>query len=353
MKPNLSTVLSFILSLSFYGAPSWAQVDGPPQEPPYVEDAFSDFEEELSVADEAAEEMPLIPVETESVVDAFEAEEAPASAPVDVFDSSEESGIAQEMESSQEEFVYEPPRPRQDQVQVERSPKGGVEYIEHPLAAKGLTEIRKDGSYIYKTGQDTSANASGAFRLGMMDPPKITAADGTTFEMMYADGSQPYFSFDLEWQPFQGFGRLGVATGFGVLMAQGQGRFLDPSMGTLEAKEKYTFLAIPLSVALNYRFQYTDRQWLVPYMTGGASYYGVVEYRDDGKVKAVGTPGVFGGGGILFNVTGFDRETAFTLRNEYGIANLFVSLDYKYMHTFSEDLDFTSHIIGAGIVADY
>lgn len=394
-----------LMTALLLGAPPlWAQEDGPPQEPPYVDEGLSDFssddlssevpfetgdesfadnpnedtenffeepdspvveapasdleqlfESEMGVAEEAEERPPyMVPVEPDSegegVADSFETLDEPtATAEVPEF----ESELSDPQFSTEEEIVYDVRPTRQDSVVVERSPKGGVEYIEHPLAAKGLTEIRRDGSYIYKTGQETDSQGSGAFRLAMMDPPKITAADGTTFEMMYSDGQQPYFSFDFEWQPFQGFGRLGIGTGFGILVAQGNGRFLDPSMANMEAKEKYTFLALPLILSLNYRLQFKDRQLFIPYMTAGGSYYGVVEYRDDGKVKAVGTPGAFGGGGILFNISGVDQETAFTLRNDYGIANLYVSLDYKYSTTFSEDLDFTSHMIGAGIVADY
>ncbi|NUN07074.1 MAG: hypothetical protein HUU57_15100, partial [Bdellovibrio sp.] len=67
----------------------------------------------------------------------------------------------------------------------------------------------------------------------------------------------------------------------------------------------------------------------------------------------VGTPGGYGAAGLLLNITAMNRDTAFTLRSEYGIANLWVSLDYRYLKTFNEDLDFSSNILGAGIVADY
>ena len=107
-------------------------------------------------------------------------------------------------------------------------------------------------------------------------------------------------------------------------------------------------------MGLNYRLEIWDRQWVAPYVSGGGTYIGVAEFRDDGKgPNLVGTPGAYGGGGLMFNISAMSRNTAFTLRTEYGIQNLWVSLDAKYLATFSEDLDFSSTIVGGGIVCDY
>lgn len=249
--------------------------------------------------------------------------------------------------------VKPPPRIKQSPL-VQRSAKGGVEYIEHPLAAKGLTAITKEGAYIYKTRTTESENKSGAFRLGMMDSPKISGADGITFANMYGDGQQPMFMYDYEWQPFTGYGKLGVQLGIGVLMASGHGRFVaGPNQGK-EAREKYTFVAFPINLGVMYRLEWMSRQWFAPYVAGGGTYIPVAEFRDDDKgPNAVGTPGAYGAAGILLNISALDRETAFTLNSEYGISNLWVSLDYRYLQTFNDDLDFTSSIIGAGIVVDY
>lgn len=243
---------------------------------------------------------------------------------------------------------------QQDRV-VQKSAKGGVEYIHHPQAAKGLLTITKEGAYIYRTQTEGKHNETGAFRMGMMDPPRITSADGTTnFDSMYSGSPQPLISFDYEWQPFVGYGKLGVQAGFGLLVAYGNGRFVSGDHAGEEAKESYTFLAIPLNLGVIYRLEWMHRQWFAPFVGGGGTYIGVAEIRDDGKTpKAVGTPGAYGTAGLLFNVSAWDRETAFILSSEYGIANLWVSLDYKYLKTFNEDLDFTSNIIGGGVVVDY
>lgn len=243
---------------------------------------------------------------------------------------------------------------------VRQSPKGGVEYIHHPQAAKGLLRIEKDGTYVYRTKEDASYKTTSSFRLGAMDAPKITSSDGTTnFEMMYDGPTVPMLAFDYEWQPWERLHNVAIQAGFGLMTASGNGRFTKtatsgtPTAGD-KAQEEYTILAIPLNVGLSYRFQYMDRQWFAPYLAGGGSYIGVVEYRDDGaSTNAVATPAAYGAVGGLLNVSAMDRSTAFTLKNEYGIANLWVALEYRYLKSFNDEVEFSSSIFGAGISVDY
>ncbi len=244
---------------------------------------------------------------------------------------------------------------------VRKSPSGGVEYIHHPQAAVGLIRIEKDGTYVYKTSDKGEVKSTGSFRFGAMDAPIIKAADGvTTFETMYTGPSVPVLAFEYEWQPLKLSQNLKVQAGFNLMIANGNGRFSEsapnggkPQAGDV-AREEYTFAAVPLNLGLAYRFQYMDRQIFAPYIVGGGSYIPVVEYRDDGNsTNTVGTPAAYGGGGILINVGAMDRETAFTLRSEYGVTNLWVTLDYRYMKSFSEDVDFSSNVITAGVSVDY
>ena len=243
---------------------------------------------------------------------------------------------------------------------VRQSPKGGMEYIHHPQAAKGLLRIEKDGTYVYRTREETSYKTTGFFRIGAMDAPKITSKDGSTnFEMMYDGPTVPMISFDYEWQPWESLRNVAVQGGIGIMTATGNGRFTktaasgNPTAGE-KAREEYTIFALPLNAGLSYRFQYMDRQWLAPYLSAGGSYIPVIEYRDDGaSTNTVGTFGAYGAVGGLLNISAMDRSTAFTLKNEYGVANLWVNLEYRYLKSFSDDVDFSSSIIGAGIAVDY
>lgn len=326
----------FIIFTSVYGR---AQDEFAPQEAPFVqeENEFEEAPEAVNLNDQV--EIPESPEE-----DIFPEEEP--------LKTVEEPAVVPAEPEVQRAEVARPP----SSSVMQRSKKGGTEYIEHPQAAKGLIAITKDGSYIYKTNDSNKFDNTGSFRFGMMDPPKIVSANNTSFESIYTEGQQPILMFDYEWQPFTKYGKLGVQLGLGVMVANGTGIFLtppsDPDQQT--PKEKYTFVAVPINAGVVYRLEWMSRQWVAPYIAGGGTYVAVAEFRDDGKSPSgVGTPGAYGAGGLLFNITAMNRETAFTIRSEYGISNLWVSVDFRYLKTFNEDLDFNSSIIGAGITADY
>lgn len=340
-------------------------VESAPQEPPFVQEE-NEFETSPSVKKQT-KDMPLsIEDEVQSAEEGLEENKKTVdlNKKPDSEKKTEEAHRVEEKKPLVAEpavipvsprIEVKPPQPQRPKV-VRQPGKGNVEYIEHPLAAKGLTTITKDGSYIYKTAEIEEKHKSGSFRLGMMDPPKIKAADGTTFEAMYSGNQQSVLMFDYEWHPFSGYGKLGVQAGFGLLLAYGNGRFVssNASINGTQAKEKYTFAAFPLNLGVVYRLEWLHRQWFAPYVSGGGTYIPVAEIRDDGKSpNAVGTPGAYGAGGVLFNISAINRDTAFTLQSEYGITNLWVSIDYRYLQTFNDQLDFSSSIIGGGIVVDY
>lgn len=302
--------------------------EGAPQEAPYVEENI-EFNDALSTEEDIFKNPEASPAanppafETDPIVATPDADILPATKPA--------------------------PSPRV----MKKNAKGGVEYIQHPQAAQGLIRIEKDGSYIYRVKEKEADKKpeSISVRFGSISPPKISSVDGTTtFEVMYSNSQVPILLMDYEWQPFSGFGKLGVQGGFGFLTAQGNGRFAN---GT-EAEEKYTFYAIPLSLGAIYRLEFADKQWMAPYISGGGTYFGVIEMRDDSKSpNMVGAPGIYGAGGIMFNVGAIDREMSFTLRDEYGIRNLWVTAEYRQIQTFNEELDFSSGVLNVGVSVDY
>lgn len=350
--------------LAFHAAK--AQEESAPQEPPFVQEE-SEFEtpppaddlftsEAESVENEIQSASPESKKET---VNLNEQSPGESKAEEDLLFEEEASPVVEEKPSAPAEPAYEvAPAQKTPNVEVvRRSKSGGVEYIQHPQAAKGLMTITKDGAYIYRVKPAAGSKESGTFRVGMMDPPKIQSADGVTdFSSMYGNSSQPLFMFDYEWKPFNSFGSLGLQGGIGVMYATGQGRFIipDPQFPDQQAKEEYTFLAIPISLGGIYRLEWGHRQWVAPYISAGGTYIGIAEIRDDGKSPSlVGTPGVYGAGGLLFNVSAMSRDTAFTLSSEYGIKNLWISLEYRQLQTFTDDVDFSSGIVAAGVTVDY
>lgn len=312
-----------------------------------LEDEFQESAEDAEIlfADESAES-------AEQVVD----EDLEASEQESLEEKSADM-IAEEMmrEETEVQAVAPVERIKSDGV-VGQSKSGGIEYIRHPQAANGLIAIRKDGTYIYDVLQDQKSERSGSLKVGMMDSPRIYAEDGTSYDQMYSDSASPYLNFDYEVKPFENFRSLGFHVGVGLLYSQGNGRFKggSSSTGETEARERYTFFAVPLSLGAVLRGQWSDRQWLIPYIAGGGSYIGVAEMRDDGKgPNMVGTPGVYGAGGLLFSVSSMSRESSHILNSEYGIKNLMVGLEYRRLQTFTDDLDFSSNIISAAVTVDY
>lgn len=378
MKSLWLTLVTLLAVMMFHAANAQ---ESAPQEPPYTQE--NEFENSSPVSQEVDD---MLQIEDEIKQSNKPGTPATPSEPaknetVDLNKSVPEAGSQQPedelLQSEQEEKVAAPeepavipteeapievkPEPKIKHSEVVRqSPKGGVEYIHHPQAAKGLLRIEKDGTYIYRTKEDTSYKTTGSFHIGAMDAPKIKSADGkTNFEMMYEGPTVPMVSFDYEWQPWESLRNVAIQAGFGLMTATGNGRFTQsapsgtPTAGD-PAREEYTIVAIPLNIGLSYRFQYMDRQWFAPYISGGGSYIPVVEYRDDGaSTNAVATPGAYGAVGGLLNIGAMDRTTAFTLKNEYGVANLWVSVEYRYLKSFNEEVDFSSSIFGAGIAVDY
>ncbi|MNJ92775.1 hypothetical protein D3C87_104490 [compost metagenome] len=354
MKLSFRFLALTLATTGFVSTMARAQ-EGAPQEPPFVEET-NEFGEVMSIEDEVfSAELPPEPTQEEKdTVNLNEKVPEAGSSIEDEFNEAEEGPIIStipegEIEPATAAPSTEPARTPRIQRQ---SAKGGVEYIEHPQAAKGLMRIEKDGTYVYRIKDELEGkkNQSASLKFGSIDPPRITAADGTTFMQMYTSSMVPVLLFDYEWQPFEKFGKLGISAGFGFITASGNGRFLDGA----PAEEKYTFIAVPLNAGLVYRMEFSSTQWVAPYVSGGGTYMGVVEMRDDGKTPSiVGVPGAYGAAGVLFNITALSRDTAYTLRNEYAIQNLWVNAEYRHLQTFNEELDFSSGIINVGVAVDY
>lgn len=230
---------------------------------------------------------------------------------------------------------------------------GGVRMESHPQAAKGLIRINKDGSYQYRV-KLKKKSASGSFRFATMTPPAISSSDGSiTYESMYGKKNLNGLLFDYEWQPFRGFGSLGLKFETGFSMASAKG-FLGAPPSSTRSEEEYTLIMVPLSAMVVYRFEYARRQWFVPYVFGGASYYGLVEIRDDNDpAKFGGAPAALAGGGLMISLTAWNTQSAFALSEEYGIADMWFSIEGRAVQGLNETVDVTSQALLAGITVDF
>jgi hypothetical protein len=328
-KGLLATSL-LVLFAQAHAAPA---KETPPNEPPYTNDTEFD---PLMGEDPAASSQ--IPVEPSQPTVQTPKPSAPAPAPAPIKKMSSYEGTTTTSELREHEYV------------PGSKPDKGVKLIHHPDGKKGLVRIEQDGTYVYQV-KTTPKNQTGTVRFGLMDPPRITSADGAhTFADMYGSEPLPTILFEYEWQPFKKFGKLGVQGGASFSTAEGHGYFVSDGG---QAREKYNFYAIPVNLGLVYRFEYFKKQWLAPYVAGGASYIGVAELRDDNKNNFSGVPAGYGAAGIMFNVSSLDKTLAFTLDSEYGVGNLWLVAEYRYIQAFSDTLDFTGGIMSLGISADF
>lgn len=227
-------------------------------------------------------------------------------------------------------------------------PEGGILKVPHPGSAKGLLRINKDGTYQYKTPV-LEKSQSASFRVGYQSTPLIRSVRGVSFTDMYGSGLYGIVG-DYEWMPFRRFGALGIQLGSGLIMARGNGRFADGSL----AEETYGMFVIPATVNLVYRFEYVRRQWAVPFVFGGGSVYGLAEVRDDGKTPTLAmSPTANGGGGIHLNVSRWDTASSFLLSKEYGIADLWLTVEARAVQGLDAELDMTNQSVSVGITVDY
>ena len=230
--------------------------------------------------------------------------------------------------------------------------KGGSVRVPHPRAAQGLQRINRDGSYQYRTATKEKSS-SGSFKVSQMEAPFIQGAESAvTYSSMYGSSELTGIAFDYEWQPFRGFGSLGLQLGTGFWTASGKGTFKrNPAE---KSEETYNLFIIPVSAFLNYRFEFVRRQWIVPFVSGGGTFYGMVEVRDDGKSPGFGgAPAVGGGGGLMLSISRLDSESAFRMSEEYGVSDMWLILEARVMQGLDESTDFSGQTISAGVAVDF
>lgn len=236
--------------------------------------------------------------------------------------------------------------------------------IQHPDAADGLIKIKKDGTYVYDLKKPLKSESS-RITFGQAQNPEIsivieqTDSNGNTigsetyqFDDFYEGASKSIIGFDYEWFPFINKGKLGLQLGLSLMYAQGHGRLVaSPSP---PSQEKYTFFTVPLNIGAVYRLEWKDQQMFAPYVAGGGTYLGLMEKREDqSEPKFAGAPGFYGAAGILFNLSSFDDETGFELESQYGISNMWLSLEFKAIEVNSDDFKFSNQYFNAGVAFDF
>ncbi len=234
--------------------------------------------------------------------------------------------------------------------------KGGKVKVNHPRAKQGLVSISSEGIYQYKT-KTKERTQSGVFKIGMMTPPTIDSGNSQiTFESMYSNNNIPSFRFEYEMQPFKASKNIGLRFGGGLATVSGQGFFRNTNSTRTDTRsqEKYNLYIIPASLMASYRFEYSRRQWIVPYIVAGGEGYGLAEIRSDNtRNNFAWSASAGGGGGILLPISRLDAYQAFTLSEEYGISDMWLSIEGLYMQGINAEVDFTHQQVSLGIQVDF
>jgi hypothetical protein len=230
--------------------------------------------------------------------------------------------------------------------------------------ADGLLKIDKDGVYIYKPELQNTKSSS-HLRVGMVSNPSLESevcdendqnCQVINFDDIYSGASGMGFEYLYEYYFFTetgvNFGKLGLQAGLSMSYAQGHGRLV--SNLNAESIETYTFLTMPLFAGGIYRFEYRDRQILVPYAGGGGVYAVLAEKREDkNDIKGIGAPGFYGFAGALLNISALDRDLGSDFEAEYDIKNLWLSAEYKFISVQADAFSLENGYVQGGIGFDF
>lgn len=250
----------------------------------------------------------------------------------------------------------EPPYTKKEKKQLDSYPAEDLTQRRIPQP----TSINEDtGTYYYeeKSSQDalyyeidedpeTDVIVYG--RLGTVSPYEIQV-DGTTFEELYTDSSSLLAYFEYEWNLGYFLGKWGLKLGSGATFADGNGRFVGATNAALTPRESFTFVTFPNTLLASYKFQFSDRQTVIPYADFGGGYMGFIEYRNDGdKTSIGGAPMLVAAGGLLINLRFLDIKSVNNLFEEYGIHEIWLDLQFRRNESLDDVKDFSSDMITTG-----
>lgn len=234
----------------------------------------------------------------------------------------------------------------------------GTRKIKHPDAKRGLYKITTKGEYLYRTTPSPSDRAI-SVKFGMYQPKNLLSSE-TPFDYndLYTSDTGFVSHFDYEWRLYSGLGKLGLKLGSGIFIASGNARFANtsPSNPTGVAEEKLTLFMLPNTAAATLYLQFWDRQPLIPYGEAGLDAYVFNEYRDDGQPPL----GRFGGslaahfsGGVLLPLRIFDKNSMIRLDQEYGINDVYISAEYRYVTYVAGRFDFSASYFTGGVMVEF
>ncbi len=222
-----------------------------------------------------------------------------------------------------------------------------------------LIHISQTGVHQYKVTTSRIIGSVG-LNIGYFPAPSINI-ENLTYEDIYGNNSNIAFFLNYEWKFLKKVGSLSLVPEIGLSWARGTGRFASGSINEGETpKEKYFLFVIPVGAGLMYRLQYWKNQIFTPFAIGGASYFVLLETRDDFKfsdpkesLAVAATPALYFGGGIQLSLDSFSRRAINTLDREFGINHIYFVAEVRQYFGLSNNLNFTGLVFSGGIRVDF
>lgn len=216
--------------------------------------------------------------------------------------------------------------------------------------------ISSSGEYYYGF-QSSARDSAASLKFGMFAPPQIfNPTNNIYFEDVYGSSQIPTLFFDYEWMLTRKLGDIGFKLGTGLFVSQGTGAFAvqSPDRAGKKPDEKFTFVMFPNTATAVYRFQYWETQPIVPYVEGGGGYFTFAEIRDDGAHPKAGAAAVaVVAGGVNLLMDWLDQQSVRQLDREWGINHVWLTAEVRQIKGLNDQFDFTSSIIGGGIMMEF
>ena len=221
------------------------------------------------------------------------------------------------------------------------------------IRKRGLYKINKNEEYLYRYNK---SDFHGFFHLkiGSYNFEKLPSkTPGNQFVDFYDSNSATTFLLEYDWPVFKQVESLSLNLSGGFSYNRGRGQFVDTNIKT-KAREKYTLWFLPLGVGLTYKLHFVSNQIFLPYVTGGLNYNLLLEHRKSFEAfKYLGIFGSYFGGGLSINLGWFERLSALQLDQEFGINNVYLTLEARQVVSFEKDYDIAGLVFLGGLSFEY
>lgn len=243
---------------------------------------------------------------------------------------------------------------------------------ENPSETSAIQKV-KDGKSELEMKRVGKITGTGGFRFGVNSTRTVDADQANRyrkFEDIYPPDKTPDVQFFYEYQPLRSniWGSLGLYTSFGVAYRTGQGLFerapYDPSQQVMGAAEnaagryneqtnfKFTFLTMPLSVGVGYRF--LAARWIVPYAVLAPTAIIFAERRSNPRISDWGrSNGITQIVGTAFAMDWLDHASSWSMYEAMGVKRIYFNLEYYRLSDIgNNEIQFETSAIFAGFSFD-